>query len=200
MLAVFKTMSMRRRVRLTALATQDNIRLIFNRESLGNVGDLTTRKGVRHLPSDALSLLDQIARARIKLDRLNNKELSSDFVRALIDLRHINAKVRRGAAITLGDIGDSTAIPDLIQALKRPNEGYYLPNEDEYPVDYIYIHNPVTSKPTYVVIDVRRAAAEALVKIGDAAAISALIKASEDADIEVSQLAKEALSRIASKQ
>ena len=98
------------------------------------------------------------------VDRLKARGDDLGLIKALEYQK--NWRVRRDAAVALGQIGDASAVAPLMSALKSP------------------------------AVDVRKSAAEALGQIGDRGAAEPLIAALKDASWSVRRAAADALGQI----
>ena len=174
-------------------------------KALGNIGDPTAIHGLLQVFKDEHSFVRWYAAKTIR-NTIGNSPAISGLIDALKDeigwlaarlLKDKNWAVRAGAALILGDIGDSTAIPALIKALKDENW-----RVREAAVKALgKIKNPFALPSLLEALKdedwlVRWNAAKALGKIGNSSAIPALLEALKDEYWEVREAAVKALGKI----
>ena len=146
-------------------------------EALGRIGDARAVEPLAKTLKDEDSSVRYCAGGALRalpLERIRNESAVAALTNAL---DHEDCKVRCNAAHALGRIGDKSAVPALIKALRDTHMEYA---DDEHP-DMGKFH-PVSV-----------AAADALGAIGDRSAVPALIEALKHSDRFVKDSAEEAL-------
>ena len=106
-------------------------------------------------------------------------------------------RVRRDAAVALGQIGDADAVEPLIAGLKDDNPSVRLAAAEALgEIGDAGALGPLIAALKSPAVDVRKAAAESLGQIGDAGSLGPLMAALKDASWSVRRAAADALGQI----
>ncbi len=112
-------------------------------------------------------------------------------------LKNEASKVRRNAALALGEIGDPRAVNPLIATLEDKHSDVYMAGvEAMVKIDATRAVEPLIAALRYEPDGMRWCAAEALGEIGDPRAVEPLIAALRDTDWHVRQAAAKALDKL----
>jgi HEAT repeat protein len=158
--------------------------------------------GVSGTQSSVNQLIEQLGNddGQVQLDAVKSLEgIGSSAVDPLVTALngHVNVNVRKNAAITLGRLRATTAVPALLNALRQENglvrmSAAWALGE----IKDIRSIDPLCESLKDSVWSVRMRAAEALGKIGDDRASAALFPLLKDSQEKVREAAKKALADI----